>query len=92
MPVGSGVQPSVGVGDVLDDNGVLWYWQQRSHALQRQLLRLIASTCCEWANRQFFAGTTTILNVEKKKHLSMVGERGRPKDAGLQIQLATREE
>ncbi len=36
LRVGSGVQPSVGVGDVLDDNGVLRCWQPRAHALQRR--------------------------------------------------------
>jgi hypothetical protein len=37
MRVGSGVQPAVGVGQVLDDNGVLRCWQQRAHALQLRL-------------------------------------------------------
>jgi hypothetical protein len=36
MCVGSGMQPSIGVGDVLDDNAVLRRWQPRAHALHRR--------------------------------------------------------
>ncbi len=37
------VQPSIGVGDVLDDNGVLWRWQPRAHALRCRLLAIGSS-------------------------------------------------
>ena len=38
------MQPSIGVGDVLDDNGVLWRWQPRAHALRRRPLAIGSSS------------------------------------------------